>query len=656
MSLSIRELYRFQEFELNPARRTLLRNGCLVQISPKAFDVLVYLVSNHGRVVLKDELMKAVWPDSFVEDSNLTQHVSWLRKALADQSDFIVTIPGRGYQFTGEVLPDKVSDSLPDECTDCVVVHRLRERAHVVIEESTKVSDRVARITDASLGKIPPEFNTDWRMNAGSQRAKTAVILVLLLAGIISVGYFGFKKAKGTAIRPTVAVAVLPFRNLTGDPAKEYLSDGITEEMINSLTRAEGEQLRVIARTTAISFKDTRKSIPEIARELDVQYILEGGVQSEGPRLHVTTQLIRANDQSQLWGDSFDGDSGQILDFETRLTRSVAQSLSLRLTAQSTAEHTPGSTAHDAYLRGLYSLSLRSRAGFKDALRHFSTAVAEDPQYARAYAELAVTYNLMGQYNWMETEQANSQAKAAARQALAVDSSIAEAHSALGFNEWFYGWNTPAASDELAEAIRLEPTNVDAHHWFGEVLMTSRRFDDAERQMRIALALDPKSLILRTNIGWLHYSQHQFPLAIQEMQAVVRENPDFVTAHYKLWWAYSVSGDAASAWTELRIVAHLIFTSDEEKALTQINETQGYDAVLRALASSSGGYYSQAIVDDARCMAFLKDKTATLQFLERGLNEREGWMVVVESDPAFDFLRSDPEYKTLVRKLHTPSK
>ncbi|MGO8791503.1 MAG: winged helix-turn-helix domain-containing tetratricopeptide repeat protein [Terriglobia bacterium] len=651
MSLYIRELYRFDDFELDPSRRTFLRNGTPVLVSPKAFDVLTCLVANPGRVVTKDELLKAVWPDSFVEESNLAQHISWLRKALADRSKYIVTVPGRGYQFTATVQTEP--DPPPAKQHGEIRLQRTRERTHVVIEELAPASGPASEAVSASFrpaisDSAPTQLATPkpgiWKTVA----SVGALILVAIVAGS-----FGYKKFGNGLLGRTVSIAVLPFTNLTGDPAKEYLSDGVTEEMINGLARAEGTQLRVIARTSSMSYKDTRKDVQDIARELGVQYVLEGCVQSEGNHIHITAQLIRGGDQTYLWADSFDGTSGQILEFENRLAGSVAHSLSLTLLAGKGPEHAPvNSAAHDAYLQGLHSLSQRSRPGFADALRSFGTAVAQDPQYARAYAELAVTYNLLGQYNWMDTPAAESQAQAAAQQAIAADPSLAEAHAALGFNQWFYQWNPAAAEKELLRAIQLEPTNVDARHWYALVLMTGGRFGDAEKQMRLALALDPKAPILRTNLGWLHYSRRQYPLAIEEMQSVVKDHPDFVTAHYKLWWAYSQTGDVPSAWNEVKALAHLIFTPEDEKGIVAVYEKHGYAGVLEALTDPGNRFYTQGLVDDARCMTFAGDKAAALQFLDRALRRREGWMIFVESDPAFDSLRSDPQYARLIREVH----
>jgi TolB-like protein/DNA-binding winged helix-turn-helix (wHTH) protein/Flp pilus assembly protein TadD len=656
MSSVLKGLYRFDEFELNPSERTFSRNRTPILVSPKAFEVLACLVRNPRRVVTKDELLKAVWPDSFVEESNLTQHISLLRKALGAKSNYIVTIPGRGYQFTAKVQTVTSAGMYPERQPGEIVVQRVRERTRVLIEESSPRPpadlEPVSNASPAASLDITP--NRWVAPKRGRWRAVAAISALAVV--VIVAGYFIYKPYENVSIRPATSIAVLPFTNLTGDPAKEYLSDGLTEEMINGLARVNSRQLRVIARTSSMSYKSTKKTVRQIAQELGVQYVLEGSVQCEGNHLHATAQLIRGGDQTHLWADTFDGDASQILEFERRLTDSVARSLSLALSAEKTTEHTPpNSAAHDAYLQGLYSLSQRSRSGFESALRSLGTAVAEDPEYGRAYAELAVTYNLMGQYTWMDPLNAHSQGKAAALQALATDPGLAEAHAALGFNQWFYEWNSAAAEKELLQAIQSEPTNVDARHWYAMVLMTSARLGEAAKQMRAALALDPKAPILRTNLGWLHYLERQYPLAIQEMQGVANDNPDFVTAHYKLWWAYSVTGDTSHAWKELQAVAHLIFSPVNEEKIVTAYQQEGYTASLKTLVAFASKDYSQSFVDDARCMTFAGDKAAALKFLERALKFREGWMVLVETDPAFDSLRSAPEYSRLVRELRTIS-
>jgi TolB-like protein/DNA-binding winged helix-turn-helix (wHTH) protein/Tfp pilus assembly protein PilF len=644
MPLPLSGLYRFDEFEVDPSKRAFLRNGTPVLISPKAFEVLLYLVANPGRVVTKEELLQAVWPDSFVEESNLAQHVSWLRKGLVDKSNYIVTVPGRGYQFTAQVRTEVPADGsrfIISEGSASPVTEPVFP-AISVASESRAV--REVASPGATTQPVKKQHRV-WKILA----VVGAVGVVLLV-----VGFFNYRKLAYARLRPPVSIAVLPFANQTGDPAKEYLSDGVTEEMINGLARVEGDKLKVIGRTSAMSFKSSGKSVAEITKELGVEYALEGSVKEEGNHLHVTAELIRGDNQTYVWADSFDGDSEQILEFENHLTDAVARSLSLTLLAEKAPEHIPISNeAHEAYLQGLYFLAQRSNSGLENALQRFGTAVAKDPQYARAYAELAVTYNLLGQFGWMSTDEAHSQARAAALQAIAADSKLAEAYAALGFNSWFYEWNSRAGEDELLQAIHLEPTNVDARHWYALMLMTSGRPAEAEQQMRAALALDPKALILRTNLGWLHYTNRQYPLAIQEMESVVQQNPDFLTAHYKLWWAYSVTRDTPQAMQELLAVARLQFKTDDAKKIATAYQEHGYAAALEAATVATHEDPPYLLVDDARRLSFAGEQKASLQQLKHALDSREGWVIFVESDPAFDALRSDPEYVSLVHELHT---
>ncbi|MGA2812451.1 MAG: winged helix-turn-helix domain-containing protein [Candidatus Acidiferrum sp.] len=667
MPLSFKDLYRFDEFELAPPKRAFARNGTPVVISPKAFEVLTYLVANPGRVVTKEELLSAVWPNSFVEESNLAQHISWLRKALADRANYIVTVPGRGYQFTAAVR----AEAPVDRNGDGHAGPRSGDQAVSTVEESTPTSPRdptAIRARDSDISRngqdagaspadvpLPPANLPAARQKTGW---KTVFSVATLAIALIATAFLLYEKFGAARFQTPVSIAVLPFANLTGDPAKDYVSDGVTEEIIGGLARVEGGKLRVIARTSSMSYKSTNKAVKEIAKELGVQYVLEGSVQSEGNHVHVTAQLIRGDDQTNFWADSFDGNADQILEFEDRLTSSVAQSLSLTLLAGKSPKHTAISyAAHDAYLKGLYALAKRSKIGLESALLSFGSAVALDPQYARAYAELAVTYNLMGQFGWMSTNQAHSQAKAAALQAIAADPDLAEAHATLGFDKWFYEWNPGAAEKELSRAIELEPTNVDALHWYALVLMTSGKLPEAEKQMRAALALDPKALILRTNLGWIHYTARQYPQAIEEMQAVLQDDPNFLTAHYKLWWAYSVTGDVPRAMKELEALGLDLFNEETEKTIADAYAKEGYPAALNAMLVANQRYasYWYLVVDDARRLCFAGDKAAALQQLQQAVDNREGWMIVVESDPAFDGLRGAPEYATVMRKLHEVS-
>jgi len=638
------------------------KNGSLIRLQEKPLRVLALLAERQGQLVTREELKKRLWPeDTFVDfETGLNTAVSKLRDALSDSAEtprYIETIPRRGYRFL--VAVEKLGGVIRAGPTSPIGVSAIPGTPAASRGESAeeKTGSPVAiSETEASSLQGHPQNSSSSRTASKPPNWKIVGAASALIALLATGGYFGYRKFWNGGRDSAVSIAVLPFTNLTGDSTKEYLSDGVTEEMITSLARTQGGQLHVIARTSAMSYKLSHETVKQICGELGVRYALEGSVQSEGERLRVTAQLIRCEDQIHIWADTYDGDSGQILKFESNLTDSVAQTLSLKLLTGRKPEYVPtNAAAHDAYLQGRYYLSLRSKEGFENALQSFVSAISEDPHYARAYAELAVTYNLMGQYNWIGTNQAHGQGKAAALQAVEADPNLADAHAAVGFNKWFYEWDSAGAETELLQAIQLEPSNVDAHHWYAMVLMTSGRIENAEKEMRLALALDPRALILRSNLGWVHYMGRQYPLAIQELQSVAHDNPNFLTAHYKLWWTYSVTGDFLRAWEELKTIVHVISTPENEKRILLTYEKEGYAASLHALSTSSGTTYTGSMVDAARCMNFAGDKAEALKFLQMAMKRHEGWMMFVESDPAFDLLRSEPEYSRLLQEVHAAS-
>jgi TolB-like protein/DNA-binding winged helix-turn-helix (wHTH) protein len=290
MLLSHKEIYRFDEFELDRFRRTLTRDHAPVALSPKAFELLAYLVANPGRVVTKEELIKAVWPESFVQESNLTQHVSWLRKAFADRAGYIVTVPGHGYQFTAHVTEERPQAELPQAGEAELLVQRLRVRTRVAMEESSD--------------EEPAARNTPlWRRS----RVQLALIAAaIVVAGAIS--WFGWNWYHRPVVgdhSERVMLVVLPFVNLTGDASQEYVSDGLTEEMIAQLGELNYAGLGIIARTSAMAYKSTTKPVLQIGKELGVDYVLEGSVRRWGEQVRISAQLIRTRDQTHVWAQNY---------------------------------------------------------------------------------------------------------------------------------------------------------------------------------------------------------------------------------------------------------------------------------------------------------------------------------------------------------------
>lgn len=638
---SFRTIRTFGPFSLDPQTGELTRKGMRLHLQPQPAKILILLTDAPGRLVTREEIRLRVWGADTVTDleQSINFAIRQIRAVLrdaADKPEYLETIAKRGYRFIAPVS---------EIVTEQNHTPSLSEGGVARPDPSSASGNGAENGKEASP---PSAKRRPWHQ----ERSRPASLLAGIFTGVLLLSIFLFFRYRERASRPPAdSIAVLPFVNLTGDPTLEYISDGMTEEMITRLATLDPSRLLVIARTSAMTYKNTRKTAQQIGRELNVQYVMEGSLQKKDNQVRLIAQLIRVSDQMHLWAHSYEGQPGQLPKFEDQVAESVAGTLSLRPRDRS-VEHVPVSdAAHNDYLQGMYFLAQRSKPGFENAMLHFGRAVREDPKYARAYAQLAVTYNLMGQYNWMRQDEAKSQAQAAALQALSIDDSLSEAHAALGFSEWFYDWNSAQGEKELLHAISLDPNNVDAHHWYSQLLMTRGRVEESERQMHAALALDPKALILQTNLGWIHYTARQYPLAIAEMKQVVAQNPAFLTAHYKLWWTYSVIRDEPRAWQEFQIVVHSIASPQQAATILAAYNTGGYVGSLRALLNSDDPNYYGDHLDAARCRMFSGDSQGALQVLDDGLRVRDGWMIYVPTDPAFNSLHSDPQYIRFVGQL-----
>jgi TolB-like protein/DNA-binding winged helix-turn-helix (wHTH) protein/Tfp pilus assembly protein PilF len=634
--ISVKAVYRFGPFALDLRSGDLSRNGRAIRLQEKPRSLLLALAERRGELVTRKELHEHLWPnDTFVDfEDGLNAAMSKLREALDDDSQsprYIETIRGRGYRFIAKM--EAVVE--PPET--------LPAAAEAVSEEPVSLA---AEVTVPALEPA--------RARNGKRVFKTTAAAVLACLAVIAAVLLMQRWRTGHP--RTVSIAVLPFANMTGDASRDYICNGITEELIARLGRLAPGELRVIAPASARTYANSSKPAQQIGRELNVQYLIEGSLEQQGANVRVAAQLVRVDDQSRVWANVYEGDLSDQFEFESSVADSVGHALSLHLPVQAHTEYQPGKyEAHDAYLKGLYLSSQRSRAGFEQAIQSFSNAVAIDPKYAAAYAQLADAYNLMGQYSWMTTDNARSLGWAAAEQALSLDPSLAEAHAALGFSLWYYQWDPVAAEAEFRKAIALEPNNVDAHHWYEQMLMTSGRFAEAEEQIKEALEVDPRSPILRTNLGWLYEFEGHFPQAAAQVESVLAENPNFLGAHYKLWFIYTVMGDKARGGAEFRWVVPVIAGPEVAKAILADYQTGGYAAALRDFAGGDEAEYIGSFVDAARCLMFAGDQEGALGKLQHAYEQREGWMIYVEQDPAFAPLRSDPRFQQLMSEVRKKS-
>jgi TolB-like protein/DNA-binding winged helix-turn-helix (wHTH) protein/Tfp pilus assembly protein PilF len=632
-------LYEFGPFRLDVRQRVLLRDGKPIPLQPKAFETLLVLVRNSEKVVLKDDLLGSIWPDTFVEESNLTQNIFVLRKALGDvegERRYIITVPGRGYRFAEKVRSLAEPDEIEPESS--------RQPTVVTAEEILPTPP--PKIAVAS----PSRFH--WALAA-------IAMIALALAGYFAWGRF---HPKNQAASGRIMLAVLPFQNLTGDPEQEYFADGLTEELITQLGRLRPEQLGVISRTSVMGYKHSDKRLDEIGRELAVQYVLEGSFRRAGDRLRITAQLIQVKDQTHVWAQEYDRRPEDILTVQEEVAEDVGRETQLRLTPQQRNQlarvRTVDPEAHEAYLKGRYFWNKRTEEGFTKAIDYFNQAIAKSPDYAEAYAGLADTYLLLGGYGLMEQDEAMPKSKAAAQKALAIDGQLAEAYTSLGLIAEEYEWNWPEAGKDFRKAIELDPNSAVAHEFYGDAFLgyTGKK-DEAIAELRIAHELDPLSPVIATDLARRLCEEGKCEEAVEQFQKIIDVDPDFVQARYYLSQAYERMGKYTEAIAEVRSIKAWEDLPFIQAQLGHIYAVQGrrqqaLEIVDKLLRRSEHQYTDATYV--ARIYAALGEKDLAFLWLEKACDKHSPAVLAIGSDPAYDPLRSDPRFQEMERRIGLP--
>jgi len=635
MTKESKHLYEFGPFRIDPVERLLFRGEEPIPLPPKAFETLLILVDRSERVVLKDDLMKRLWPDTFVEEANLSQNIFVLRKALGDSAQdarYIATVPGRGYRFA-----QKVKQVAEGE-TALVVESRLRSQ--VVIEESSP--NPVSAL-------------------AGGDRRVRALALVLGMAVLLVAGLLTWRafRPPAQATPGRIMLAVLPFQNLTGDPEQEYFADGLTEELITRLGRLHPAQLGVIARTSVMGYKHSDKRLDQIGRELGVQYVLEGSVRRAQDRVRITAQLISVADQSHLWADDYDRKLQDVLTVQDDVAIAVADQTQLKLDPAQQTDLARGRTvnpeAYEAYLRGRFFWNKRTEAGFRKSVEYFETAIAKDPTFAQAYAGLADSYLLLGGYGFEAQEVAMPKAKAAALKALTIDDRLADAYTSLAMIAMQYDWNWKESEKDYKRAIELNPSYSVAHHWYGDgYLAAVGRMDESIAELRQAQELDPLSLIIGTDLAKRLCFAGQYDEGMERFRKILEIDPDFVQAHYQLSQAYELQGRYPEAIAEVEKIRSPEAVRFVTGQLGHIYAHQGrkreaLQAVDELQRSSKQTYIDSGYVADIYLI--LGEKDLALVWLEKGYQQHSPAMCALKTDPTYAPIRSDPRFVDLMRRV-----
>jgi len=453
---------------------------------------------------------------------------------------------------------------------------------------------------------------------------------------------------------------VLPFANMSLDAEQEYFSDGLTEEMIVHLSRLNPERLGVIARTSAMQFKNTPKNIRVIGQELGVQFVLEGSIRRAGNRVRITAQLIQVSDQTHLWAETYDRGLKDVLAIQKDVAERIARSLAFELVPEHRALVTRHSIsshieAYELHLRGRYFLNQRVEQSCLRAVDYFNEALLKHPAYAPAYAGLADAYTVIGFYGAIPPKTAFEKAKIAARTAAQLDDKLSEAHTILGYATLQYDWDWPAAEVEHKRAIELNPGWYE-YDWYGFNLVQVGRFTEALDILESARRIDPLSLIIACHIGWTFYFAREYDKSVRHLEKTVEFNPGFPLARYHLGKAYLQVNDFGRGIEQLQSTVE--GSGHHPGALAALayalgaagRQSEGREVLAEVLDLQQHRHVLAYFI--AFAMNSLSSEDETLEWLEKACEERSGWILHLPFEPAFDHLRDNPQFVELLKRIN----
>lgn len=613
--------FRVGTWLVQPGLNTISQNGTDRQLEPKVMEVLVCLAHHPGETLPKEQLLKTVWPDTFVSDDVLVRSISEIRRAFEDdarESKFIQTIPKRGYRLMVPVQPVNGHAGLAPQGSK------------------------------ASTAKEPVFIRRGWGLGIAIGITATVALLILLALAPTNT----WRKLVGEGDAPRIrSIAVLPLQNLSADPTQEYFADAMTEELITELSRLSA--LRVISRTSVMRYKKTDKPLPEIARELGVDGIVEGSVLRSGDRVRITAQLIYAAKDTNVWAQTYDRDLRDVLILQSAVAGAIADEIRVKMTAgekvRMADSHPVNPAALEAYLKGQYHFDTArfgKDARFK-AAEFFEQATRIDPKFARAYVALAWAHTP----NVAPTPEEVPIVRDALEKALALDPNLADAHHALARFKEFHDWDFSGAEEEFRRAIELNPNDATFHDQYGDYLDNMGRLQEGEREEQLAQQLDPGSDHLMD--GYNHRGEYSRVLEIA--RNYVDANPDDALCRYYLADAYLRTGRYKEAVEELQRVVALAGYPEMASPLAKAYATSGSQGALRLWAKdlerAQGNPVSPTFV--AEVYMHLGDNDSAFKWLEKGYLERDGFLVGL-GGAVWQPLRSDRRFHDLVRRVGLP--
>jgi TolB-like protein/DNA-binding winged helix-turn-helix (wHTH) protein/Tfp pilus assembly protein PilF len=614
-------VFQFGDYELDLGRYQLRREGRVAKLEKIPMELLVLLVSRRGELVTREEIDGHLWGSEVFVDTQqgINTAIRKIRLALRDNPDaprFVQTVVGKGYRFLAPVT---------------------------VVEPVIEVLPSLA---------IPKGRRRRWWIPA------TVVTLAILLSGLWSVNRRGTPLANGQQIR---SIAVLPLENLSGNPAEEYFADGMTEALITNLAKIR--DLRVISRTSVMSYKTARKPLPEIVQALEVDAVVEGSVVRSGNRVRITAQLISATTDQHLWAEEYNRDLHDIISLQNEVASAIVREIRVTLTPDQqralASRPAVSPVAYEAYLKGRYSWNQRTEEGMRKGIEFFQQAIELDPTNALAYSGLADCYTGLGYLSYLAPKDAFPPARAAAARAVELDSTVAEPHASLGYAKLYYEWDWAGAEREFRSAIALNPNYATGHHWFSVYLTAMGRHEEALAEIRRAQELDPLSLAINTDIGFEAYYSGRYDDAVRQLHAVLTVNAGFPLAHLWLGRTYQQMSRYPQAIAEYDKTQ--VVLGDWPVTLAALGNAYGFlqergkaSDILEKMRELSRQEYVTAY-GVALVYAGLGEKDQAFDWLDKGVEERTHWLVWLKLDPRWVKIRSDPRFASLLHRVGLPS-
>ena len=631
---------RFGTYEVSLQSGEVRKAGVKIRVQQQPMKLLEILLERPGEVVTREELRGRVWADESFGDFDQAVNIAIgkLRSAFGDSAEnprYIETLPKRGYRFIAEVSVVAADD-------------RTKRPESAAGDKPGTESGFQLQVAGSTVAPKRRQWPT--------RRVIVALTLVLSLP-ILAVWLIRSRGRAPTGIR---SLAVLPLDNLSGDASQNYFADGMTDELITDL--AQISALRVISRTSVMVYKGVHKPLPQIARELNVDAVVEGTVLRSGDQVRITAQLIDATTDKHLWSQSYQGELRDTLALQNRVAAAIADQIRINLTPREQAAlknvKAVNPEAYESYLKGRYFWNKRTADGLKAALAYFNQAIEEDPKYAQAYSGLADTYALLGdwQYAVMTPKEALPKAKVAAIKSLELDSGQGEAHNSLAFVLDGFDWNLEAGGKEFQRAIELSPSYATAHHWYAWHLSLLGRYDEAIGEMRRAEDLDPLSLIINADLAELLVLAHSYDEAIRQSRKTIEMDANFALAHNQLAQAYLGNHMYDEAIAELQKAVQLsggspTCVANLARAFAASGKRSEAVKLLGELKTRSGPGHANTS-EIAMVYASLGDKDQAMNWLEKGYEDRFNPGVLLR--PGFDPLRSDSRFQSLLHRIGLP--